>query len=154
MRFVRSLAVVFLVFFAATFFGGRAQAQQVPGPHPAYLHALSDLRLARAYLDQLGPNGRVDDREARAIEQIDAAIGEIKRASIDDGKDLRDHQPIDAHLARTDRFHNAERLLGKAHNDLSRAEDVPSSRGLRDRALDHIDRAWHNTQEALNSALQ
>ena len=26
-------------------------AQQVPGPHPAYLHALSDLRAARHYLN-------------------------------------------------------------------------------------------------------
>jgi hypothetical protein len=26
-----------------------------PGDHPAYLHALSDLRHARAYLDRLSP---------------------------------------------------------------------------------------------------
>ena len=54
-----------------------ASAQQVPGPHPAYLHALSDLRLARAYLDQIAwPPVQRD--EEHAIREIDAAIGEIK----------------------------------------------------------------------------
>lgn len=153
MRLIKSLPVVTLAFFAATLPGNRVQAQQVPGPHPAYLHALSDLRAARGYLDRLGPNDHVDDREQRAINEIDAAINEIKHAAIDDGKDLHDHPPIDAHLARTDRFHNAERLLGKAHNDLAHAEDVPESRDLRNRALDHVDRAWHQTQDALNAAL-
>ena len=55
-----------------------ASAQQVPGPHPAYLHALSDLRLARAYLDQIAWPPVQQDEE-HAIREIDAAIGEIKR---------------------------------------------------------------------------
>jgi hypothetical protein len=63
----------------------KAAPAQVPGPHPAYLHALSDLRLARAYLDQIAwPPVQRD--EEHAIREIDAAIGEIKQASIDDGK--------------------------------------------------------------------
>ena len=71
-----------------------AAPAQVPGPHPAYLHALSDLRMARAYLDQIAwPPVQKD--EEHAIREIDAAIGEIKRASIDDGKNLEDHPPID-----------------------------------------------------------
>ena len=127
MRFFRSLAVIFLVFFAATFFGGRAQAQQVLGPHPAYLHALMIFVLLVPILISQDRMVARMTAKPRAIEQIDAAIGEIKRASIDDrqGPARPKAQPIDAHLARTDRFHNAERLLGKAHNDLSRAEDVP-----------------------------
>jgi hypothetical protein len=32
-------------------------------------------------------------------------------------------------------------LLDKAHNDIAREEDDPSVRGLRDRALHHIDEA-------------
>jgi hypothetical protein len=80
-----------------------ASAQQVPGPHPAYLHALSDLRLARAFLDQIAwPPVQRD--EEHAIREIDAAIGEIKRASIDDGKNLEDHPPIDTRMRPDGRF--------------------------------------------------
>ncbi len=153
MRSIKSFAIAFLIVFAAALGVSCAHAQQVPGPHPAYLHALSDLRHARGFLNHLGVDGAVDRHEQGAIDEIDRAIGEIKKASIDDGKDLNDHPPIDAHLKRTDRFHNAERLLHKVHDDLSQAEDVPQSRGLRDRALFHVDKAWHQTQDAINTGL-
>ncbi len=75
------------------------QAQEVPGPHPHYLHALSDLRAARHYLNDgwAWEPVRHDDNEA--IRQIDAAINEIKQASIDDGKGLNDPFTIDTHLS-------------------------------------------------------
>jgi hypothetical protein len=112
-----------------------------PGKHPAYLHALTDLRHARAHLDRLTPSGRMDDEEQRAIDEIDKAIGGIKRASIDDGKDLNDHPPVDARMQRSGRYHRALELLDNAHNDIAREEDDPSTRGLRNRALHHIDEA-------------
>lgn len=112
-----------------------------PGRHPAYLHALTDLRHARAHLDRLAPSYRIDDEEQRAIEEIDRAIGEIKHAAIDDGKNLNDHPPVDAGMGRKGRYHRALELLDKAHNDIAREEDDPSTRGLRDRALHHIDEA-------------
>jgi hypothetical protein len=125
-----------------------ASAQQVPGPHPAYLHALSDLRLARAYLDKIAwPPVQRD--EEHAIREIDAAINEIKMASIDDGKTLEDHPPIDAHMRPDGRFRKALELLDKAHNDTARAEDVPQARGLRDRAIGHIDRAHGTVDDAI-----
>jgi hypothetical protein len=125
-----------------------ASAQQVPGPHPAYLHALSDLRLARAYLDQIAwPPVQRD--EEHAIREIDAAINEIKRASIDDGKNLADHPPIDAHMRPDGRFRKALELLDKAHNDTARAEDVPQARGMRDRAIVHIDQAHGTVDDAI-----
>ena len=125
-----------------------ASAQQVPGPHPAYLHALSDLRMARAYLDQIAwPPVQRD--EEQAIRQIDAAIGEIKRASIDDGKNLEDHPPIDVHMRPDGRFRKALELLDKAHNDTARAEDVPQARGMRDRAIVHIDEAHGTVDNAI-----
>jgi hypothetical protein len=112
-----------------------------PGKHPAYLHALTDLRHARAHLDKLTPSDRIDNEEQHAIDEIDKAIGEIKHASIDDGKDLNDHPPVDAHMGHKGRYHRALELLDKAHNDIAREEDDPSVRGLRDRALHHIDEA-------------
>ena len=104
-----------------------------PGRHPAYLHALSDLRHARAHLENLAPTHHMDKEEEHAIEEIDKAI--------DDGKNLNDHPPVDMHMDRAGRYHRAMELLDKAHNDIAREEDDPSVRGLRDRALHHIDEA-------------
>ena len=81
------------------------------------------------------------------IRQIDAAINDIKTAAIDDGKGVNDPFPIDRRLSPHDRFRKANELLLSAHNDLDRAEDVPQSRGLRNRALMHIDQA-HQTVDA------
>ena len=67
-----------------------------PGRHPAYLHALTDLRHARAHLENLAPTHHMDKEEEHAIDEIDKAIEEIKRAAIDDGKNLNDHPPVDA----------------------------------------------------------
>jgi len=114
-----------------------------PGRHPAYLHALTDLRHARAHLENLAATHHMDKEEEHAINEIDKAIDEIKRAAIDDGKNLNDHPPVDAGLDRTGRFRRAQELLDKAHNDIAREEDDSSVRGLRDRALHHIDEAHH-----------
>jgi hypothetical protein len=112
-----------------------------PGMHPAYLHALTDLRHARALLENLAPTHHMDKEEEHAINEIDKAIEEIKRASIDDGKNLNDHPPVDARMDRAGRFHRALELLDKAHNDIAREEDDPHVRGLRNRAIGHIDEA-------------
>jgi hypothetical protein len=105
-----------------------------PGRHPAYLHALTDLRHARAHLAHPADTGHMDREEQHAID-------EIKHAAIDDGKNLEDHPPVDANMDRRGRFHRAKELLDKAHNDIAREEDDPSVRGLRDRAIHHIDEA-------------
>jgi hypothetical protein len=126
---------------------GYGRGGQVPGPHPAYLHALSDLRAARHYLNDNWSWGATRHEDDMAVREVDAAINEIKLASIDDGKGLNDPFPIDAHLAPRDRFGKANELLGKAMHDLDHAEDVPQSRGLRDRAMMHISQA-HQTVDA------
>jgi len=112
-----------------------------PGRHPAYLHALTDLRHARAHLDKLSPSDRIDNEEQRAIDEIDKAIWEIKQAAIDDGKDLNDHPPVDASMGHRGRFHRALELLDKAHHDIDEHEDDGFAHGLRRRALQHIDEA-------------
>ncbi len=127
-------------------------AQQVPGPHPAYLHALSDLRAARHYLNDGWAWQPVRQDDSAAIREIDAAINEIKQASIDDGKGLNDPFHIDTHLSPHDRFRKANELLYSARNDLSKAEDVPQSRGLRDRAIGHVDRAHQIVDNAERTA--
>jgi hypothetical protein len=124
---------------------GNAAAQ---GKHPAYLHALTDLRHARAHLER-PDGGPLREEEKEAIHQIDEAINEIKRASIDDGKDLNDHPPVDAGLERTGRLHRAKELLDKAHQDIAHEEDNGFAQGLQQRAFGHIDRAIHEVNEAI-----
>jgi len=130
----------------------KTQAQEVPGPHPAYLHALSDLRAAWHYLNDGWEWGPVKHDDTEAVREIEAAIGEIKKAAIDDGKSLNDPFPIDTHLSSHDRFRKANELLWSAHNDLSGAEDVPESRELRDRAIWHVDAAHQIVDNAERTA--
>ena len=137
---------------ALAFGGVTAQAQQVPGPHPAYLHALSDLRAARHYLNDGWAWEPVRAEDNKAIREIDAAINEIKMASIDDGKNINDRFPMDGHLTPQNRFVKANELLYAAHQDLARAEDVPQSRGLRNRALMHVDKAHQTVDQAVRVA--
>ncbi len=114
-----------------------------PGHHPRYLHALSDLRHARAHLERLAMNEQRDEMERHAIQQIDEAINEMKRASIEDGKNLNDHPAIDARLRRGDRYREALELLDAARRDARMEEDDPRSRGLQHRIISHIDNAHH-----------
>jgi len=126
---------------------GAAKASPKP-EHPAYLHALADLRDARAQL-QRPDGGELREQEKKAIHEIDDAINEIKKASIDDGKDLNDHPPIDTMLDWRGRLHRALELVNKAHNDVAREEDNSFAQGLQQRALDHIDKAHRHIEEAI-----
>jgi hypothetical protein len=121
----------------------------LPGKHPAYLHALSDLRTARWMLEHRPGDAAVSGNEDVAITEIDAAIGEIKRAAIDDGKNLNDHPNVDVPGDRPGHLHKALELLRKVHSDVAREEDDPVTRGLRDRAVGHIDGAIHATERAI-----
>jgi hypothetical protein len=120
-----------------------------PREHPAYLHALTDLRHARAHLERPG-GGELKDQEKKAIHEIDEAINEIKKASIDDGKNIDDHPPVDAGLAWPGRLHRALELLDKAHRDVSEEEDNAFAQGLQARAIEHIDKAHHHVEEAIH----
>jgi hypothetical protein len=122
----------------------------LPGKHPAYLHALTDLRAARWMLEHRPGDAAVSGREDEATTEIDAAIGEIKRAAIDDGKDIHDHPGVDAPTDRPGRLHKALELLRKTHDDVAREEDDPAIRGLRNRAVGHIDHAIHATERAIH----
>jgi hypothetical protein len=137
---MKTLIRLTLLSILTSAFVGIALADK-PGHHPHYLHALSDLRLARAYVDKLYMNEQRDDQEIHATRKIDDAINEIKRASIDDGKNLNDHPPIDTHLKRTDRYRKALELLDAAHRDVTMEEDDPQSQGLQGRIIAHVDEA-------------
>jgi hypothetical protein len=109
-----------------------------PADHPAYLHALTDLRAARAHLQR--PDGsELRDQEKKAIHEIDEAVNEIKKASI-----------VDTRMPWDGRLHRALQLLDKAHQDISQEEDNRFAQGLQERAFIHIDKAHHHVEEAIN----
>jgi hypothetical protein len=113
----------------------------MPGRHPAYMHALSDLRAARWMLSHRPGDAAVSSQEDIAISEIDRAMGEIKHAAYDDGKNLDDHPPVDIGSDQPGRLHQAAQLLARVHSDIDREEDDPETRELKHRALMHVDQA-------------
>src|ERR1700689_2839150 len=93
-----------------------------PARHPAYLHALTDLRAARWLIEHRTGDWAQTTDEVEAVRRIDAAINEIKHASIDDGKNLADHPPLDERPDHRGRIHEAVEYLRKARADVSGAE--------------------------------
>ena len=124
--------------------------QPPPSRHPAYLHALSDLRTARWMLEHRPGDAAVSVHESEAISEIDHAIAELKRAAIDDGKNIHDHPRTDVPNDYRGRLHKAADLLRKVHADTYREEDNPNAVGLRDRAIGHVDAALHATEQAIH----
>lgn len=141
---------ILLVFLAAL--SPLSAWADLPGQHPYYLHALSDLRAARWLIEHRPGNPAVSNDESAAIAYIDATINEIKHAAINDGKDIDNHQPVDDQLDYQGRLRRADDLLRKVHSDIAREEDDPSTRGLRDRAVRHLDDAINATDAALKAA--
>ena len=143
---VLSMASVLTVFLALSTSSVFAQNK-----HPGYLHALADLRFARAHLET-SHDKALGEQEGKAIREIDDALGDIKKAGIDDGKDLNDHPPIDAKLDAPGRRHRALELIDQAHSDVSREEDNRFAQGLQQRAMGHIDKAHDHVEEAIQTS--
>jgi hypothetical protein len=120
----------------------------MPGEHPYFLHALTDLRVARAHLEKPA-RPQVAWDEKTAIHAVDDAINEIKKAAIDDGKPLGDHPPVDVALDHAARLHRALELLRKAREDIEHHESNDFARGLRARAVGHINRAINFTEQGI-----
>jgi hypothetical protein len=127
-----ALAVLFLSTFATA---------QAPGAHPAYLHALSNLRYARAIIYAYHGNPEAEAEGRRAIVEIDAAIHEIVKASIDDGRPLSDHPPADATSFRAGPFTKAFELINDSIADINKHEQNDYADGLKQRALMHLNEA-------------
>ena len=79
---------------------------------------------------------------------MEDAIKEIDRAAVLDRKDLMDNPPIDAHLARVDRFRKMVDLLRGARVDIEHEEDNPAAREWRTAAFKHIDEALKSVRRA------
>jgi len=139
-----------LVFMTAGLLPLAAHAD-LPGKHPAYLHALTDLRDARWNLEHRPGDAAVSAQEDVAITEIDRAINEAKRAAAEDGKNLANHPAEDARLDHPGRLHHALEFLRKAKADVRQEEDNPEARRLRNAVVVHIDRAIQATQRAIRA---
>jgi hypothetical protein len=130
---ISTLAVAFLAGVPSAF-------ADVPGRHPAYLHARTDLRRAQRLMDWPEfRNVRHDlDDSARHVRE---AIHEIDAAAIWDRKDLEDNPPVDTYPDRAGRFRAIARFLFGAKRDIEREEDNPAAAMWRNRAIKHIDEA-------------
>lgn len=126
-----------------------AAPAQNAGAHPAYLHALSDLRNARGNLERKGGDNQMKWDERVAIEATDRAINDIKQASIDDGKNLADHPAVDAREPRSGRLHKALDALRAARKDVEQEEDNNYAQGLKARSIRNIDDAIKRTEEGI-----
>jgi len=124
-----------------------ASFADLPGKHPGYLHALTDLRAARWLLNHQPGDPKVSGSEDVAIMEIEAAIGEIKRAAIDDGKNLNDHPSVDV-KEHGSRLLKSIETLKKAMGDIAGEEDNPEVRALRHKAFEHIDKAVRAAEKA------
>src|SRR5271168_4507728 len=95
----------------------RVVVAQAPERHPAYLHALSDLRAARWLIEHRPGDWAQTADEGESVRQIDAAIGDIKKAAFDDGKNTNDRPPVDEHPDHRGRIHEALQFMRKARAD-------------------------------------
>ena len=119
--------------------------------HPHYLHALADLRAARWMIEHRPGNWIQTIDEIEAVKRIDEAINEIKRAAIDDGKDITDHVGTDERPDHMGRLRNSVEFLKKAREDVNKDEDNGFAQGLQRRAIVHITEAIRLTKRAIRS---
>jgi hypothetical protein len=145
MRILKLLPSAALALLALLFL---APASAVHAQGPAYLHALSDLRSARAYL-QYDTRPAYSGHRARAIEQIDKAINDVKVAARDDGKNPWHTPPPQSGGSEGWPIHSAYDLLKEARGDVDRGHDQPENQGLLERATAHINAALDALRPAL-----
>jgi hypothetical protein len=137
---MRNLKSLVVAAFSALSLMFLVPATPANAQEPAYLHAISDLRTARAYL-------QMDNRPAfratrdQAIDEIDHAILDMKIAAVDDGKNLWQTPPPQSGGDPLGPIHSAMRLLIEAHADVARGRDNPMNGDLQIRSMRRIDHA-------------
>lgn len=107
------------------------------GQEPKYLHALSNLRAARGWINSDHRPGTKDARRD-AVKEIDRAIDEVKKAAHEDGKSTEFTPPPHGDADPWAPLRTAVHLLDDAYGDVKYGRDIPENAGLQARALEHI----------------
>ena len=121
---------------------------QAPGHHPAYLHALTDLRDARWFIEHRR-DGELEDRERHALGEIDRAIEIVQRAAYYDGKNIYEHPRDSDYPDARGRLRRASELLRRARADVALEEDNPQARELQRHGVERIDEAIRLTESVM-----
>ncbi len=146
MKTLTRIAVIAAVIaFLVPFTSQNVRAQ---GKHPAYLHALSDLRDARAHL-HVRTAALCTVKRARPLKRLTTPSMKSSAPHSTTARTLKITLPWTLTIRWAGRLHKARELLDKAHHDIEKEEDNPEARGLRDRVIMHIDRAHHHVDEAI-----
>lgn len=144
---MRTLKMFTITTFALLTFALLASAKPAMAQGPAYLHALSNLRQARGWIQADG-RPQFGDLRRHAVHEIDMAINEVKRAAQDDGKDTNfTPPPASGGQNAGAPISSALHLLDDAHNDVAGGQDMPQNVGIQMRALQHIDAARGDLRE-------
>jgi hypothetical protein len=115
-----------------------ANAQQ----HDGYVHALKKLRAAHWLLDHRPGNWQQSADEQQAESFIEAAVTEIKAASVEDGKGWADRPDNFQDIQdRTGRLREAVNLLRSAKQDVLTEPDVNNGYRARRHAIKQLDAA-------------
>jgi hypothetical protein len=146
MRILKSMTVAFCALMAGVFFAMTTPAR---AQEPHYLHALSDLRTARDYIE-FDHRPMFGHERHHAVDEINKAIEEIKHAAWDDGKNTQFAPPAHGVTDPWAPLHQAIHWLDEAHARVSEGVDQPENRGLRDRAILHIDQARHTLHSIID----
>ena len=117
--------------------------------HSGYMHALTHLRLMRAYLNRWDDGKKVDPDSENAIRQIEAAMHEIVGAGIDDHKGINDHEAVNYKAPLAERIHKALDLGHQAKEDVGSEGEWGHAPGLKQRILERIDNADHLVENVL-----
>jgi hypothetical protein len=137
---MRNLNSLVVAAFAALSLMLLVPAAPANAQEPAYLHAISDLRTARAYL-QMDNRPLFRATRDQVIDEIDHAILDMKIAAVDDGKHPWQTPPPQSGDDPMGPIHSAMRLLNEAHADVARGRDTPRNGDLQLRSMRHIDHA-------------
>ncbi|MBD2681308.1 MULTISPECIES: hypothetical protein [Nostoc] len=116
----------------------------IPGNHPYYLHARSDLRKSESLLET-SDEFNVTQETKTADRYLHNAIQDVEVASNLDGKNINNYPPIDTSLQHRDKFQAIYQLLNSANQDISREEDNNFVLSWRNKAEFDINQAKHFT---------
>ena len=147
---IQSKTIILLLLLVVGFGSQVSAKNSFKAEHPAYLHALSNLRAARWMIEHRPGDWKQTQDEIIAVQQIDAAIAEIKKAAIEDGKNLQDHPAVEEKPEHIGRLRMAVDYLMKAREEINREEDNGFAQGLKARALSHINGALRATEVAVH----
>src|SRR5277367_3123882 len=127
--------------FALLVTGWVARANAQAHVHPAYIQAISHLREARDMLQATYQTPAHQQVAHNAIQEIDAAISDLKQTAALDDKNPAAAAPGDTAIPPGVRFHKAYDLIKEAHALAGGPESDPMALHARESALKHMDAA-------------